>query len=557
MAERSAPPSTQRRLSLRARLLLAFFVPLVVALALVALVATTAVQRELRSQVDSRLADAVSRAAMVDDRDPPPMASPGGRDDGGDGDGDGYPGPEFLGVRGQDAQTLGARVVQGVCTQAGVIGDRGTDVELTTAQKALVAGLAPDEGPQTVDLGGELGSYRVVARSSTTAPGTVDVLGLPLGRTEQAVGNLVAVEIAIGTVALVGAMLTAYLVIRRTLRPLHRVATTATRVAELPLSSGEVRLVERVPPADTDTHTEVGQVGAALNRLLDHVETSLAARQASETQVRQFVADASHELRTPLASIRGYSELVRRSGTEVPPDVGHALRRVESEAVRMSVLVDDLLLLARLDAGREITAGEVDLSALAVDTVSDAHAAGPGHHWRLDLPDAGVLVPGDEPRLHQVLANLLANTRTHTPAGTTATVRLRTEGDWAVLQVVDDGPGIPPELVGHVFERFARGDSSRGREAGSTGLGLAIVHAVVAAHGGTVQVQSVPGCTTFTVRLPGAVLAPADQDPESEADPDDEPDTGPLSGAPEDAAAETAAGARRPVALRTDGHAAD
>ncbi|SDY49643.1 two-component system, OmpR family, sensor kinase [Modestobacter sp. DSM 44400] len=358
-----------------------------------------------------------------------------------------------------------------------MLGSRGESVQLTSAQQAVLADLRPSGEPVSRDLGGDLGEYRLVA--STTRDGDVQVNGLPLGSSSDAVRRLLTVELVVGLLGLLAAALAAVLVARRTLRPLDRVATTATRVSELPLSSGEVQLAERVSPEDTDPRTEVGQVGAALNRLLDHVEGSLAARQASETQVRQFVADASHELRTPLASIRGYAELIRRQGgEEVPGNVGHALRRVESEALRMSDLVEELLLLARLDAGRELTCEEVDLTALVVDAVSDAHAAGPGHRWQLDLPGAAVLVPGDQARLHQVLANLLANARAHTSEGTTATTRLRAESGQAVLQVVDDGPGIPPAMLDHVFERFARGDSSRSRHAGSTGLGLAIVHAM-------------------------------------------------------------------------------
>jgi two-component system OmpR family sensor kinase len=178
----------------------------------------------------------------------------------------------------------------------------------------------------------------------------------------------------------------------------------------------------------------------------------------------------------------------------------------------MSGLVDDLLLLARLDAGRELVAGTVDLTALVMDVVSDAHAAGAAHRWRVDLPGVAVLVPGDGSRLHQVLANLLANVRMHTPEGTTATTRLRTEDGWAVLEVTDDGPGIPGELLEEVFERFARGDSSRSRTSGSTGLGLAIVQAVVTGHGGTVTVSSDPGRTVFTVRLPHATAVEPDDD---------------------------------------------
>jgi two-component system OmpR family sensor kinase len=289
---------------------------------------------------------------------------------------------------------------------------------------------------------------------------------------------------------------------RIALQPLRRVAATATRVSELPLHRGEVALHERVPDSDTDPRTEVGQVGAALNRMLGHVGSALHARQESETRVRRFVADASHELRTPLASIRGYAELTRRGPEQLGPDTRHALGRIESEADRMTTLVEDLLLLARLDAGRPLSLAETDLSPLVVDAVSDARAAGAGHIWRLDLPDEPATVHGDAARLHQVLTNLLANARTHTPPGTTVTARVRHDGASVCLRIQDDGPGIPPELSDHVFERFARGDASRSRAAGSTGLGLAIVRSVVTAHGGEVGVESAPGRTVFTVTLP-------------------------------------------------------
>jgi two-component system, OmpR family, sensor kinase len=193
----------------------------------------------------------------------------------------------------------------------------------------------------------------------------------------------------------------------------------------------------------------------------------------------------------------------------VPEAVAHAMRRVESETDRMTTLVEDMLLLARLDSGPALAEEPVDLSRLVIDAVSDAHAAAPDHHWRLDLPDESVSVTGDPARLHQVVANLLANARTHTPAGTTVTAKLVTDHAVAVLSIVDNGPGIPENLLPDVFERFARGDTSRSRAAGSTGLGLAIVAAVVEAHQGTVQVSSQPGRTQFTVRLPVLVETPA------------------------------------------------
>jgi two-component system OmpR family sensor kinase len=309
----------------------------------------------------------------------------------------------------------------------------------------------------------------------------------------------------VGVIALIAATRVGILIIRRQLEPLSRVSAAARQVADLDLDRGEVQLptpIVKVDPAAA--HTEVGQLGSALNRMLDRIAGALSARHASETRVRQFVADASHELRTPLAAIRGYTELAQRKRVDVPDDVAHAMSRVESETERMTQLVEDMLLLARLDTGRPLEREPVDLSRLVVDTVSDAHIAGPDHEWSLDLPDEPVVVSGDEARLHQVLANLLANARTHTPAGTSVTTSLAVDdaGGGAVLTVADDGPGIPPWLQPEIFERFARGDTSRSRRGGSTGLGLAIVAAVVRAHHGTIDVNSVPGKTEFVVTLP-------------------------------------------------------
>ncbi|WP_459642451.1 sensor histidine kinase [Kineococcus sp. NUM-3379] len=363
-----------------------------------------------------------------------------------------------------------------------------------------------DRGPRTVALS-DGSTYRV--RAVRDADGTVVVSGVSLAQTRRVLSRVVAVEVAAITGGVALAALLGGLLVRRDLAPLQRVARTAARVSELPLDRGEVALAERVPAADTDPASEVGQVAAALNRMLDHVGSALHARHVSEQRVRRFVADASHELRTPLAAIRGYAELTRRRGPGaevVPADVGHALRRVESEAVRMSGLVDDLLLLARLDAGRPLAVEEVDVTMLVLDAVSDARAASPEHRWHLDLPGDVVTTCGDPARLHQVLANLLANARTHTPPGTTVTVRVAREGPAGggrvVLGVTDDGPGIDPAVLPHVFERFARADTSRSRAAGSTGLGLAIVDAVVSAHGGAVGVDSSPAGTTFRVELP-------------------------------------------------------
>ncbi|GHJ16336.1 MULTISPECIES: sensor histidine kinase [unclassified Micromonospora] len=401
---------------------------------------------------------------------------------------------------GYPAESVAARVVDGKVDLA--FRQAATQpATVPVGEVAPLARLRPDAAPRTIALAGR-GDYRAVARQMPD--GDVLVFAIPLSEVDETVMWMVVAQAGVIGAGLVIAGGLGALIVRGTLRPLTRVAATAARVAELPLDRGEVALSVRVPAADTDPRTEVGQVGGALNRMLGHVAAALAARQASETRVRQFVADASHELRTPLAAIRGYAEVARRGRQEVPPDVAHALRRVESESTRMTSLVDDLLLLARLDSGRPLAAEPVDLTAMAVNAVSDAHVAGPEHHWQLDLADEPLTVTGDGHRLHQVLTNLLANARVHTPAGTTVTTRLSPAPDGVELRVTDDGPGVPAELQPEVFERFARGDSSRSRAHGSTGLGLAIVAAVVEAHHGRVEVASRPGHTAFTVWLPGS-----------------------------------------------------
>jgi two-component system OmpR family sensor kinase len=346
------------------------------------------------------------------------------------------------------------------------------------------------------------GEYRFAAANF---PGSNAVLlvGLPTSQLYKSIAGVLAPIAVVVVLAIVLAGLLGALIVGRALRPLRRVAAVASSVASLPLERRDVELPERVPEEDTDPHTEVGQVGSALNNLLDSVETALAVRQASEEKVRTFVADASHELRTPLASIRGYAELTRRFGGPLTEDVQHNIGRIESEAMRMTSLVEDLLLLARLDAERDLETQEVDLSRMLVDVLSDANAAGPDHEWELDLPEEPVVVRGDEARLQQVFTNLLANARVHTPAGTRVVLELARPKDGHVIaRVRDDGPGIPEKLRPELFGRFVRGDSSRARTTGSTGLGLSIVNAVVQAHHGTVSVASEPGATVFTVQLP-------------------------------------------------------
>ncbi len=415
---------------------------------------------------------------------------------GGGADGGGRPAP-------QDASRTGALVLlaDGGTVQIGAyLSEDLREVQLSVEQVERLLEVPPAGRPTTVDLGGTLGEYRVESRVDST--GTRLVGGLPLAEVNATIRELLVIVGLVTVAALAIAAVVGAAVVRVALRPLGRVAATATRVSELPLDRGEVTLAERIPDADTDERTEVGKVGAAINRMLGHVASALSAREASERKVRRFVADASHELRTPLASIRGYAELTRRGGHDLPPDVVHSIGRVESEAVRMTSLVEDLLLLARLDEGRDIEARPVDLSRLIVDTVSDAHAAAPDHRFDLDLPEHPVMVTGDDARLRQVFANLLANARVHTPPGTRVAVAVQPTDVSALVTVADDGPGIPESVLPNLFERFARADSSRSRVAGSTGLGLAIVRAVVNGHGGSVDVRSRPGATTFTVTLP-------------------------------------------------------
>ncbi len=327
------------------------------------------------------------------------------------------------------------------------------------------------------------------------------VTGLPTRDADRTVASLVGSEVLLISLGLLVAGGLGSVVVRRQLRPLREVAATAHAVATKPLSSGSIDLDERVPDRLTDERTEVGQMGAALNTLLSHVEQSLEARHRSEQQVRQFVADASHELRTPLATIHGYAELSRRTPDD-PAALSGALAKVETETDRMATLVEDLLLLARLDSGRPLERAEVDVTLLLLESVADARVLSPAHRWQLHLPEEPVTVTGDEQRLHQVVRNLLGNARAHTPPGTTITVSAASLDDRAEIAVHDDGPGLPADLVDHAFERFTRGDSSRTRASGGAGLGLSLVQAITQAHGGTASVTSRPGSTTFTIALP-------------------------------------------------------
>ena len=401
-------PSPPSRWTLRSKLLasmLALFSVIMLATGTLTLLET---QRYLERGLVSDLSTVLSRVDVDRDRDGRTLG-PRGR-----GDGPGAPGGGDVLVLGLNADGTVATTASGVAINAVVNEDREDDV-LDDTQVRRIARADVGTQPRRVEIGGDVGTY--LLKADTLPGGSRLIVGVSTHPVDELLAKLLALVAGGTMLGLVAVGVGGTVLIRRSLAPLDRVAATARRVSDLKLDSGQVALAERVPAKDADPNTEVGQVGLALNTMLDNVESALHARQESETQVRQFVADASHELRTPLASIRGYAELTRRESEPVPPTVTHAIGRVESEALRMQVLVEDLLLLARLDAGRPLEREAVDLSLLAVNAVSDAHAASPDHVWELDLPEEPVEVPGDQARLHQILANLLANARTHTRRG--------------------------------------------------------------------------------------------------------------------------------------------
>lgn len=510
-----------RTWSLRMRLLLTQVVLLAAVCASIGLATEFALQRFLVRQLDNQVVEAGKRSAAIFELPrpmfPPPPDSPEDSSRQHEPFPSRYrffdpevgPGPGFLNAPGQATQTVGAVVSPSGRVDAGVITTDGGRAEISAAAAAALAKVPPTRTPVTIELDG-LGRYRLIALHARHGDQTI-VTGLPTAVVDDTLLWVVGMFCVLAVIALIGAASAGLLVIRRQLAPLSRVTSAARDVATLELDKGEVNLPSRIVEVDPEgVHTEVGQLGTALNLMLDRVAAALSARHASETRVRQFVADASHELRTPLAAIRGYTELAQRKSHELPDDVAHAMNRVESETGRMTHLVEDLLLLARLDSGRALVREPVDLSRLVVDAVSDAHIAGLDHDWALDLPEEPVVVVGDEARLQQVLVNLLANARIHTPPGTAVTTSLSREGGTVVLTVADDGPGIAADLLPEIFERFARGDSSRSRRtgapaaSGSTGLGLAIVAAVVKAHDGAIDVRSEPGRTEFVVHLPAS-----------------------------------------------------
>ncbi|MDQ0680066.1 two-component system OmpR family sensor kinase [Arthrobacter pascens] len=476
---------------LRTRLVLVAMALLVAICGAVGLFSYASMDSFLTRQLDDQLKQAASRS---NDPGRPPL---GGFNSGRD----------PLDARGQSVGTLNARILNGQVNSAGFLASDTTRSPLSSGDKEILLSLQRNTTPVERTLSN--GDYRLVAVATTY--GDVLVTGLPLAAKESTLTSLVwtFVSVSLGGLVLIG--LAGTVLIRRTMKPLEQLSEVATRVSRLPLDAGEVALAVRVPPSNANPGTEVGSVGHALNLMLDNVARALEARQQSETKVRQFVADASHELRTPLTAIRGYTELMRMT-ENFTPDGRKSLARVQSQSERMTTLVEDLLLLARLDEGQPLKLSEVDLTQLVIETVSDEKVIAPDHHWHLELPDEPLVVNGDASQLRQVLVNLLSNARKHTAPGTTVvTGVLKSADSSAVITVTDDGGGIPPEFVDHVFSRFARADAARTGTApasgpaaseGTSGLGLSIVQSIVEAHGGSVEVTSRPGRTEFALRLP-------------------------------------------------------
>ena len=497
MAKTQAPEAPRRHWlkpaswHLRTRLILLAMALLIAICGAVGVASYASMDAFLTRQLDEQLSQAAERA---NNPGRPPMGGFNGRDP--------------LDARGQLVGTINASIRNGQVTTGGFLASDTTRSALSTEDKEVLLALATDGQP--VDRKLSNGEYRLVAVQ--TDFGDVLVTGLPLAAKNSTLASLVwtFMFVSLGGLLLIG--LAGTVLIRRTMKPLQQLSAVATRVSQLPLDAGEVALAERVPPSNANPGTEVGSVGHALNLMLDNVANALEARQKSETKVRQFVADASHELRTPLTAIRGHTELMRMT-EDFTPDGAKSLARVQSQSERMTALVEDLLLLARLDEGQPLKLSEVDLTQLVVESVSDEKVMAPDHKWRLDLPDEPVVVTGDASQLRQVLMNLLSNARKHTDPGTTVatSVGKSADGGNAVITVTDDGGGIPAGFVDHVFSRFARADAARKGTAGqsgasasegTSGLGLSIVESIVEGHGGKVTVASRPGRTQFAIRLP-------------------------------------------------------
>lgn len=468
-------------MTLRARLLIILTVLVAIALTVAGIATYNALSDNLYDRVDQQLRATQER----------PLLSLGALQGGGDEEtGPPLPFSIYFEVRDANGTTQGARAIGSYIPELPAVIEadpQGTfftvDSTYRPGTRAAIEGVAIDTG--------DPGRFRVLA--TATGDGELFITGLPLGDVEQTLGRLVRIEVLVALLVLAGLGITSWVLVRRELRPLDEMTATAAVIA-----GGDYS--QRVEHSD-DT-TEVGRLGTALNKMMGNIQEAFDARAASEERMRRFLADASHELRTPLTSIRGYSELFRRGADERPEDLAIAMRRIEGEAERMGVLVEDLLLLAHLDQTRAEPADVVDIVALTEDACSDARAVAPDRDITCTT-EGHVDVLGDGDRLHQALANLLSNAIRHTPEGTPIAVEVVREEDRVVLTVADEGPGLDPETLEHAFERFWRGDPARTRAAGGVGLGLAITAAIARSHGGGVSARNRSGSgAAFTITLP-------------------------------------------------------
>lgn len=405
--------------------------------------------------------------------------------------------PDTLWARGSLAQTIHL-IIDEDEVLAGRL-TRDLDVEPLTRAQAVALMKHAKTVPSTIDIP-NLGYYRVVHVGAKDTQGKhIDVIvGIPTQQSRATLLNFIGWGIVFICVGMAIAWAVTRFLVRRELAALDQVTQTAQAISSADLQT-QTKLPARVDGALVAGDSESAQVGKALNTALDHIEVSLAKRSESEQKLRQFVADASHELRTPIATISGYAQLLEGS---VRAQNRVSASRIHSEAERMAAMVEDLLLLARLDEGRQLEKTPVDVARIVVDCVADAHVSYPEHQWEAEIPPQQLLVMGDAMKLQQMLGNLLTNAAHHTPSGTKIVVSARWTPQGVELVVCDNGPGIPEELKPHIFDRFTRGDQAR-TPGESSGLGLSIVAALVRAHGGTITVSDTPnGGATFTVCLP-------------------------------------------------------
>jgi len=471
------------RIPLRTRLVVVTTVLLGVGLVLAGAVSATLLERSLIAQIDNKLQ---TEGATLATRQVTGLLNGLNANSG--------PSDYYVRLLSESGQTLANWGWGPTLSRSGT-----PDLPALTSNQAA----ARDNKPFTVRSDRSGSRWRAVTIPVTVGGPSV-IIALPLGGTTDTTETMVAVLVLTGLGILLLGALAAGWAVRRSLRPLVGIEHTAAAIAAGDLS----RRVPKLPES-----TEVGRLGASLNTMLAQIEQAFAIRSASEARMRRFVADASHELRTPLATIRGYAELYRMGALDEPEKVDDTMRRIEGSATRMGTLVEDLLLLARLDEGRPVAHEPVDLTVLAADAVSDLHALDPDRQAKLVPLDPAanggpVVVTGDDQRLRQVVANLVGNVVRHTPAGTPVEIAVGTTDGVGVLEVRDHGPGIDPAHAARVFERFYRLDASRTRESGGAGLGMAIVAAIVAAHRGHVSLAETPGGgTTVRVVVPSGAAA--------------------------------------------------